>query len=708
MSRPSPSPELWTYRALCLIGGAAVPLLGWAQAVYSTPPADPLWLRGVVGALPLGVAAASFASGAVRHEIAGLCYVLLYVFVAWFAVAVGLGGFTPLAAAGGIALLVAVSVAATAGFAGLLPLAAGLAAVLTVLTGLVLLTEAPAVAPEPYLGLAGTAAAALFAGASLWQHLRRQAEVGEHRYRTVFERVADGVLLLEAGTLRVLAANEAYLHLTGYDARGLRARTLYDLACARPDDVDRDVRAALEAGRADLGERLHRRLDGTEFPLAVGLARFEEEGRTLLCLTARDLTDENRTRTEIEATRDQARAMLELRTNFLQNMSHELRTPLVAITGFLDLLEAEGDALDPEERQAMLVSLRRSAERLSGTLNAVLDLAQLDGGQFDLTPEPVCIAEAAREVATRLLPHARTRGLDLRLRLDADALALADRGALERILLSLLSNAIKFTRQGSVSVSVEADSHRVILHVADTGVGIAPEALPHLFTAFHQVSAGHGREHEGSGLGLTLTKRLVDLLGGRIRVDSVPDKGTVVTVAFARTWAAMEEETRTLPLATDAPLPPASAWAEAGDGTASGPPEIAPLAARPRALVVEDNEDTARLMRRMLADHFDVDTAPDAEAALALARRAWYDVFFLDIHLGAGMNGVGLLHHLRAMSAYAFVPAVSVTAYDSAGDRERFLSAGFDAYLPKPFTRRQLLAAAEAAARQRSRAGVAA
>jgi PAS domain S-box-containing protein len=688
---PSARPELWTYRALCLVGGVTVPLLGWAHQVYGPGPVltDPLWLRLVVGALPLGLALVSFVSGSVRREIAGLTYVLLYVYIGWFGAIAGLGGFTAAHAVGGLALVVAVSVVSTSGFARLWPLVAGLVTVVGVLALLLWLVEAPAVAPGPYLALVSASALALLAGAALWRHHRAHAESGEQRYRTVFERVADGVVLLDADTLRVVAANEAYLRLTGFSAQEVHARTLYDLALARRDEVERDVRLATEEDRADLGERVHRRLDGTEIPLSVGLARLDEGARPLLCLTARDLTEEKRARSEIESSRDQARAMLELRTNFLNNMSHELRTPLVAITGFLDLLQAEGDALDPEERGAMLDSLRRSAERLTGTLNAVLDLAQLDGGQFSLAPEPIDIQEVAREVSARLLPHARTRGLDLRLRIGQPALALADRAALERILLGLLSNALKFTAKGTVTVAVEADSHRVLLHVSDTGIGIDPEALPHLFTPFRQASVGMGREHEGSGLGLTLTKRLVDLMGGRIKVESKPGKGTIVTVAFARTWAGVEAD-----LLQPAPeADPADPWGERGDGAAG----IAPLAARPRALVVEDNLDTARLMQRMLRDHFDVDTAPDAETALALARKAWYDVTFLDMHLGSGMNGLGLLHHLRAMSAYAFVPAIAVTAYHTAGDRERFLGAGFDAYLPKPFTRRQLLGAAQAA-----------
>jgi PAS domain S-box-containing protein len=499
---PSARPELWTYRALCLIGGVTVPLLGWAHQVYGPglPLTDPLWLRMVVGALPLGLALASFVSEGVRREIAGLTYVLLYVYLGWFAAIAGLGGFTPAHAVGGLALVVAVSVVSASGFARLWPLVAGLVTTVGVLALLLHVVDAPAVAPGPYLALVSASALGLLAGAALWRHHRAHAEAAAQRYRTVFERVADGVVLLDAETLRVVAANEAYLRLTGFDAQGVHARTLYDLALARRDEVDRDVRLATEAESADLGERVHRRLDGTEVPLAVGLARLEGGARPLLCLTARDLTEEKRARAEIESSRDQARAMLELRTNFLNNMSHELRTPLVAITGFLDLLQAEGDELDPEERGAMLDSLRRSAERLTGTLNAVLDLAQLDGGQFNLAPEPIDIQEVAREVSARLLPHARTRGLDLRLRVGTGepALALADPGALERILLGLLSNALKFTPKGTVTVTVEADSHRVLLHVSDTGIGIAPEALPHLFTAFHQASGGWGGSTRGA------------------------------------------------------------------------------------------------------------------------------------------------------------------------------------------------------------------
>lgn len=677
---PSPATpartELWTFRLLCLLGGLSIPLYGYLRPPSDLAVTDPLWLRGVIGALPLAVVVASFLSDAVRREIVGLVYVILYVLIGWFAVIVQLNGLTPEYALGAMSLLIMVGVLAGAGFERIEPLAAVLGVTVAAM-GAVTVTSGPSdVDSTLFLAALLASATLLLTGSWLRMAIRQQLASSERRYRAIFERVGDGVLLLEEDSLRVLTVNDAYLRMTGFDRQQLRNRTLYDLTKARADEVNRDVRRALEE-QADLGERTHRRSEGSDLPLHLGIVPLRENGRTLLCVTARDLTEEKRIRGEIEAARDQAQSMLELRTAFLNNMSHELRTPLVAINGFLDLLQEDDDLLDVEERAEMLGSLRRSADRLTNTLNAVLDLAQIEGGRYNMEPEPIDVNAATEDAVRLILPLAEAKNLHVRFEPGAPVRAMLDAGSLQRVLLSVLSNAVKFTRAGFITVTLEADSHRVIVYVRDTGIGIEPSELPRLFVPFQQASLGMSREAEGSGLGLSLAKRIIDLMGGRIRIESSPGEGTLVTLVFARTWAT--------PHRTSTPV----------DEGAACPPTVAPLAPRPRALVVEDHSDTARLMGRMLREAFDVDIAADAEEALRLARSAWYDVLLVDIHLGPGMNGLGLLKQLRSQSAYALVPAVAVTTYDAPGERQRFLGAGFDAYLAKPFTRKQLIEAAE-------------
>lgn len=681
MPSPPPSaPELWTCRLLCLAGGTLLVAFALAHGAADLPAADPAWARWLVGGLALGLGVASLPSEAVRREMPGLCRVLLAVLTVWYAAAAWLNGLPPTFAAGGVGLVaVAASVAGLGRSGGVLPVGI-VAGLLAVLAGVAWGVEDPAVHPGAFLGTAAAVGTTLLGTTALRHHLAARADEGERRFRALFEHTTDGVLLLEASTLRILEANPAYVAMTGFERRDLRTRTLHDLSDARPEAVDRDAARTLEAGHAVLGARTHVRRDGTELPLEATLVRLDGPGDPMLCLIASDQTEQERARAEAAAARTHAETMQALQTTFLNNMSHELRTPLVALTGFLELLEE--DELDSTERREVVGSLRRSALRLHRTLDALLDLARLESGRPDLRPEPVPVATVVHEALPPFREEARRKGLVLDLRVGEPARALIDRAALHRIVTALVSNAVKFTAAGRVDVEVGADSHRVFVRVRDTGPGIPPDFLPHLFAPFRQGSSGLGREHEGTGLGLTITKRLVDLMGGRIMVESAPGEGTTVTVAFARTWATPTPDGDGATAVAEAPPP-------------GLPPTITPLAARPRALVVEDNADTARLMERLLANAFTVERAADGREALEMACRTWYDLVLLDINLGPGLDGISVLRRLRALSAYAYVPVVAVTTYTAPGDRERFLAAGFNAYLPKPFDRKALRTAVE-------------
>ena len=406
-------------------------------------------------------------------------------------------------------------------------------------------------------------------------------------------------------------------------------------------------------------------------------------------LNIRDATERERFERELVQARETAEEMTRLKSSLLANMSHEIRTPLTGIVGFASLLAEELEA-GPHREFAQLIS--GSARRLTDMLGAVLTLAKLEADRVEVQLDPLNLYDEAESIVQLFKPMAAQKGIALGF--DATeagraAFALLDRGAFSSILHNLLSNALKFTDQGAIAVSIDADAGgvdpassagqavlagdgeaggRVRLRVRDTGAGIDPVFLPHLFDEFRQESTGIGRSHEGSGLGLSITKRLAALMHGEVEVESEKGVGSAFTVSFPAVAALAEPD--------PAPEPAPGHAAE----------EVAA-----RLLVVEDNEDTAFLMQEVLESVGEVTLASNAEEALEAARRASYHAVLLDINLGRGRNGTDVLRELRTMPAYRDAPIAALTAYALPGDRERFLELGFSRYLSKPFSMEELL-----------------
>ncbi|MCH8961124.1 MAG: response regulator [Bacteroidetes bacterium] len=234
--------------------------------------------------------------------------------------------------------------------------------------------------------------------------------------------------------------------------------------------------------------------------------------------------------------KERAEASDRVKSAILSNMSHEFRTPLSAILGFTELVSKEVG----EEHQEFLGYIDQSGKRLMRTLNAVLDLATLESRVMELKRQQINVSEAVRAAVSSFQPMAREKGLTLRAEAAPEIVALADRAAVVRVLGQLIDNALKFTSEGEVVVRVAVKAGRVLLQVCDTGIGISQAFLPYLFEAFKQESEGLDREHEGSGLGLTLAHRLVQLMGGSIHAESEKGKGSTFTVTFPTTSAEVE------------------------------------------------------------------------------------------------------------------------------------------------------------------------
>ncbi|MFB6272445.1 MAG: PAS domain-containing sensor histidine kinase [Salinibacter sp.] len=379
------------------------------------------------------------------------------------------------------------------------------------------------------------------------KHMEEKLWRREEWLRSITQNISDGIFRStpEQGLVYV---NQAYVDMFGYDS----AEELYEIDSgemyARPEERERLAQIENEEGSLDGIEIEFQRKDGSTFIGLVNSTMVQDENGDPLYYdgAVTDITERKRREQALQEAKEEAEEANRLKSAFLANMSHDIRTPLTSIIGFA---EAIGNALDRiptedvssspnvptgsfEEVKQFAHLIERSGQSLLETLNSVLDLSKLEAGSADLTLEPVDGAEEVRETAELFERRAAEEDIELETDVEEGPLwTQADRGALKRVLNNLLSNAVKFTDPGGcITVRAYGADDTVTFEIEDTGVGIDPEFLPHLFDAFEQESRSPDQSHEGSGLGMAVTKKLVDRMNGSIDVESELGEGTCFTI----------------------------------------------------------------------------------------------------------------------------------------------------------------------------------
>ena len=371
---------------------------------------------------------------------------------------------------------------------------------------------------------------------------------------------------------------------------------------------------------------------------------------------------------ELETLRTRADAAGIAKTQFLATMSHELRTPLTGIIGFSDLLLRTQQS--PSEQRRFLELQREAAQALLAVVADVLDYAKAEAGRLELEMAPFVPRDLIDQAVAVVEPGIKAKGLALKVTVaPAVPAGLAgDAARLHQVLLNLLSNALKFTKAGSIELRVDYQARDaavplLCLQVIDTGIGIPVDKLDRLFQHFSQVDASNSRTYGGSGLGLAICRKLVELMGGTLGVESEPGRGSLFWVE--------------LPLALAAPP------------KAAEPPQ--PRRPR-RILLAEDLVANQILVTAILERHGHVvDVVDDGVAAVSALRRTPYDLVLMDIQMPV-MNGIDATRAIRADEGQArHTPIVALTANASVEDSNRCLAAGMDAYIPKPIDEPLLL-----------------
>jgi signal transduction histidine kinase/ActR/RegA family two-component response regulator len=513
--------------------------------------------------------------------------------------------------------------------------------------------------------------------------LKGQAET--QIWRDTLQRALDTMsegFMLHGPDDRIVAVNRAYTrmfpHLAGFAIPGRPIADLIDIGArailpdGEPEEIERWKAWRLEAYRTN-GSSIE--MTGTNGRTVHTLGMRARDGLTVTVY--RDVTEERRAAAELARAKTQAEAANISKSRFLATMSHEIRTPINGIMGMAGLLQDV--ALDDRARR-YVDAIRDASENLLQIVNDVLDLSRLEAGRLDIERIPFEPRRAIESTVEVMSARAAAKGLTLAARVDFNlpATVLGDPGRVRQILFNLIGNAVKFTHAGRIDVMAEwagdtGPQGELRFFVADTGVGIAEKDLPRLFEEFEQLDSSVARKFGGSGLGLSICRRLVRLMGGRIEARSVLGQGSVFCFA--------------LPVERSGPMRAAGG----GDSAAALRAALDARGDRPRILIAEDNETNRLVVTTMLADFgIDVETVENGVGAVARARLGGLDAILMDVQMPE-MDGLTATRAIRALDGAAGrVPIVALTANAFAEDREAALAAGMDEFVAKPFRKAAL------------------
>ena len=397
-----------------------------------------------------------------------------------------------------------------------------------------------------------------------------------------------------------------------------------------------------------------------------------------------DITGKKKMVEELISAKEKAEEMSRLKSNFLANMSHELRTPLNGILGYADYLTSQ---LKEPELIETSQGIYDSGKRLSETLNFILDLSEAETEHVEILTADVDVIPLVKDTLRSFAKEAAAKNLRFETIIkEENIFARIETRLFNRILYNLLDNALKFTKKGIITFEIGREligtQEWFYFKVTDSGIGIAKDKIAVVWDEFRQVSEGLTRTYEGVGLGLTISKKAVELMQGVITVESELGVGSTFTVEFpALSFLPKKEEEIQVQRIT---LQDQPAVFQPGK-------EKTETAALPLLLYIEDDFANRNVVKFFLKNSCSVETVADGEEALQLINQKKYDVILVDINLGEGINGMDVVKEVLKMPQYADTPLIAVTAFAMEDDKTEFLKGGCTHYISKPFIKKELI-----------------
>ena len=511
--------------------------------------------------------------------------------------------------------------------------------------------------------------------------MQTQVEASERQLRSVMDATGEGVWDWDIVTGR-LRHNRRWNELLGFPPEQLEATVDQFLALLLEEERDElmgIIGECLAGGGAYRHEHHMRRLDGEIIWVMDrgDVVERDADGKPLrMAGSVADVTPRKLAEEALRAAKEAAEQASHAKSEFLANMSHEIRTPMHGIIGMTELVMETGLT---REQKEMLEVVRQSSQALLGILNDILDLSKIEAGKLEI--EQIEFAPQSEFNAMLALLRQQAEAKDLTFTVEVDeqlsGMLIGDPVRLRQILFNLVNNAIKFTERGGVAVNIQAtdmEADRLTLNftVSDTGIGISPDKQAAIFEAFSQADNSTTRRYGGTGLGLAICRQLAALMEGEIGLESEPGQGSRfhLAVSLQRGQAAA----------------PAARIAAENDPTTHHSLRI---------LLVEDNAVNQKLASLILSKgQHDFEIAGDGLAAVDAWERGHFDLVLMDIQMPVmgGEDATRRIRHLEREAGKPRTPIIALTANAMQGDRERFLEAGMDDYIAKPFKTEELLA----------------
>ena len=498
----------------------------------------------------------------------------------------------------------------------------------------------------------------------------------EERFRTLFEGHAAVHLIIESETGNIIDANQAAADFYGWPIAVLRTMKMGDINTIPQEQASLEIEKNRLAGNLRVPFQ-HRRADGSLRDIEAVTTRLNINGTDFSYAIINDVTERNLAETALQkmtetliAAKEKAEENDRLKSAFLANISHEIRTPMNGILGFSELLKEP--QLSGEEQTEYIGLMQRSGQRMLNLINDLIDISRIEAGETMVHIAETTVNELLRDIFTFFKPQAEAKGLQLKCTAglsDSESIIVSDKSKIHQILTNLVQNALKFTRTGSITLDYTREGTMLMFSVSDTGIGIPLTMQNRIFDRFLQLNNSLTRAHEGSGLGLSISKAYVGMLGGTIRVESEEGKGS--TFIFTIPYNPLNTRT------AEPSLPP-------GEQVT-----VTPLSSTTILIAEDDEVSTMLLERTMKGENMTFLHAGNGLEAVGIVKdHPEIDLVLMDIKMPV-MNGYEATRQIKQIRPG--LPVISQTAFTSKENRVKAEEAGCDSFITKPINKNELL-----------------